>query len=155
MGVGIYSLDGSGNDKDRNSSYACRPFRELRKHNPLDLIRRTEILVYPGFLSGMGTERLLRSKATLGGLSCGLSSSWVWGSIMFYTINIIPLLTWFGYFYLQLLLWFTEQLFFLLDSYEQPRQHIKKKRHYFVNKGLVKAMVFPVGHVWMWELDYK
>ena len=33
----------------------------------------------------------------------------------------------------------------LLASYDQPRQHIKKQRHYFVNKGhLVKAMVFPV-----------
>ena len=31
------------------------------------------------------------------------------------------------------------------ESYEQPRQHVKKQRHYFVNKGLsVKAMVFPV-----------
>ena len=30
-------------------------------------------------------------------------------------------------------------------SYNQPRQHIKKQRHYFVNKFcLVKAMVFPV-----------
>ena len=29
--------------------------------------------------------------------------------------------------------------------YDQPRQHIKKQRHYFANKGpLVKAMVFPV-----------
>ena len=35
----------------------------------------------------------------------------------------------------------------LLGSYEQPRQHIKKQRHYFVSKGpvhLVKAMVSPV-----------
>ena len=33
----------------------------------------------------------------------------------------------------------------LLESYEQPRQHIKKQRHYFANKvHLVKAMVFPV-----------
>ena len=31
------------------------------------------------------------------------------------------------------------------ESYEQPRQHIEKQRHYFVNKVcLVKAMVFPV-----------
>ena len=31
------------------------------------------------------------------------------------------------------------------ESYDQPRQHIKKQKHYFVNKGpLVKAMVFPV-----------
>ena len=29
------------------------------------------------------------------------------------------------------------------ESNDQPRQHIKKQRHYFVNKGLVKAMVFP------------
>ena len=29
--------------------------------------------------------------------------------------------------------------------YDQSRQHIKKQRHYFVNKvHLVKAMVFPV-----------
>ena len=31
------------------------------------------------------------------------------------------------------------------ESYDQPRQHIKKQRHYFVNKVLlVKAMAFPV-----------
>ena len=31
------------------------------------------------------------------------------------------------------------------ETYDQPRQHIKKQRHYFVNKiRLVKAMVFPV-----------
>ena len=30
-------------------------------------------------------------------------------------------------------------------SYDQPRQHIKKQRHYFVNKAhLVKVMVFPL-----------
>ena len=30
-------------------------------------------------------------------------------------------------------------------SYDQPRQHIKKQRHYFADKGpLVKAMVFPI-----------
>ena len=33
----------------------------------------------------------------------------------------------------------------LEGSYDQPRQHIKKQRHYFVNKVLlVKAMAFPV-----------
>ena len=32
------------------------------------------------------------------------------------------------------------------ESYDQPRQHIKKQRYYFANKGpsIVKAMVFPV-----------
>ena len=30
-------------------------------------------------------------------------------------------------------------------SYDQPRQHIKRQRHYFANKVcLVNAMVFPV-----------
>ena len=32
-----------------------------------------------------------------------------------------------------------------MKSYDQPGQHIKKQRHYFVNKvHLVKALVFPV-----------
>ena len=31
------------------------------------------------------------------------------------------------------------------ESYNPPRQHIQKQRHYFANKGpLVKAMDFPV-----------
>ena len=35
-------------------------------------------------------------------------------------------------------------------SYEQPRQHIKKQRHYFANKGLSsKGYGFSSGHVWM------
>ena len=40
------------------------------------------------------------------------------------------------------------------ESYDQPRQHIKKQRHYFVNKGLPnQGYGFSRGHVWMWELD--
>ena len=35
-------------------------------------------------------------------------------------------------------------------------QHIKKQRHYFVNKGLSsQGYGFSGSHVWMWELDYK
>ena len=31
------------------------------------------------------------------------------------------------------------------ESYDQPRQHIKKQRYYFANEvHFVKAMVFPV-----------
>ena len=42
------------------------------------------------------------------------------------------------------------------ESYDQPRQHIKKQRHYFVNEGLSsQGYGFSSGHVWMWELDYK
>ena len=41
-------------------------------------------------------------------------------------------------------------------SYDQPRQHIKKQRHYFVNKGpSSQGYGFSSSHVWMWELDYK
>ena len=41
-------------------------------------------------------------------------------------------------------------------SYDQPRQHIKKQRHYFANKGLSSQNYgFSSSHVWMWELDYK
>ena len=41
-------------------------------------------------------------------------------------------------------------------SYDQPRQHIKKQRHYFANKGpSTESYGFSRGHVWMRELDYK
>ena len=41
-------------------------------------------------------------------------------------------------------------------SYDQPRQHIKKQRHYFANKGLSsQSHGFSSSHVWMWELDNK
>ena len=36
------------------------------------------------------------------------------------------------------------------ESYEQPRQHIKKQRHYFANKGSSSQHYgFSCGHVWM------
>ena len=42
------------------------------------------------------------------------------------------------------------------ESYEQPRQHIKKQRHCFANKGLSsQGYAFSSGHLCMWELDYK
>ena len=42
------------------------------------------------------------------------------------------------------------------ESYDQPRQHIKKQRHYSSNKGpSTKTEGFSSIHVWMWELDYK
>ena len=41
-------------------------------------------------------------------------------------------------------------------SYDQPRQHIKKQRHYFADKGpSSQSYGFSNSHVWMWELDYK
>ena len=42
------------------------------------------------------------------------------------------------------------------ESYEQPRQHIKKQRHYFANKGPSSQIYgFSGTHVWMRELEYK
>ena len=41
-------------------------------------------------------------------------------------------------------------------SYDQPRQHIKKQKHYFAHKNLSsQSYCFSSSHVWMWELDYK
>ena len=43
-----------------------------------------------------------------------------------------------------------------MESYDQPRQHIKKQRHYFVNKRLsIQGYGVSSSHVWIWELDYK
>ena len=36
------------------------------------------------------------------------------------------------------------------ESYDQPRQHIQKQRHYFANKGpSSQGYGFSSGHVWM------
>ena len=40
--------------------------------------------------------------------------------------------------------------------YDQPRQSIKKQRHYFANKvPCSQSCGFSSSHVWTWELDYK
>ena len=42
------------------------------------------------------------------------------------------------------------------ESYDQPGQHIKKQRHYFVNKCPSSLSCgFSSSHVWIWELKYK
>ena len=42
------------------------------------------------------------------------------------------------------------------ESYDQARQHIKKQRHYFANRGpSSQGSGLSSSHVWMWELDYK
>ena len=39
---------------------------------------------------------------------------------------------------------------------DQPRQHIKKQRHYFANKGpSSQSYGFSRSHVWMLKLDHK
>ena len=41
-------------------------------------------------------------------------------------------------------------------SYDKPRQHIKKQRHYFADKDLYsQSYGFSCSHVWMRELDHK
>ena len=40
------------------------------------------------------------------------------------------------------------------ESYDQSRQHIKKQRHYFANKGpSSQGYGFSSGHVLVWKLD--
>ena len=39
--------------------------------------------------------------------------------------------------------------------WDQPRQHIKKQRHYFANRGPSSQGFGFSSNVWMWELDYK
>ena len=42
------------------------------------------------------------------------------------------------------------------ESYDRPRQHVKKQRHYFANKGLSsQSYGFSSSHVQMRELDHK
>ena len=42
------------------------------------------------------------------------------------------------------------------ESYDQPRQHIEKERHYFANKGpSSQGYGFSSDHLWMCELDCK
>ena len=43
-----------------------------------------------------------------------------------------------------------------MKTYDQPRQHIKKQRHYFANKDpSSQSYDFSSSQVWMWELDEK
>ena len=42
------------------------------------------------------------------------------------------------------------------NSYVKSRQHFKKQRHSFANKGpSSQGYGFSRNHVWMWELEYK
>ena len=42
------------------------------------------------------------------------------------------------------------------ESYDQPRQHIAKQRHYFAKiVSSIQGYGFSSGHVWMWELDWE
>ena len=44
----------------------------------------------------------------------------------------------------------------LKETYDQPRQHRKKQRHYFANKGpSSQSHGFSSSHVLMWELAHK
>ena len=42
------------------------------------------------------------------------------------------------------------------ECYDQPRQHVKKQRHYFVSKGpSSQGYGFSSSHVWMWVRLYR
>ena len=45
---------------------------------------------------------------------------------------------------------------YCVKRHNQPKQHIKKQRHYFANKGSSsQSYGFSSSHIWMWELGYK
>ena len=47
-------------------------------------------------------------------------------------------------------------IFIVFKSYNKPRQHIKKQRHHFANKGpYSQSYVFSSSHVQMWKVDQK
>ena len=53
-------------------------------------------------------------------------------------------------------LWNEKMLAPWKKNYDQCKQHIKKQRHYFANKGLSsQSYGFSSSHVWMIELDCK
>ena len=75
-------------------------------------------------------------------------ATWFW-CFFFYHLNI-----------LQFSFWPWNREFVALDRqhhlYHFPRQHIKKQRYYFANKGLSShSYGCSSSHVWMWELDHK
>ena len=42
------------------------------------------------------------------------------------------------------------------ESYDKPKQHIKKQRHYIADKGpSSQSYGFSSSHAWMCELDHK
>ena len=52
--------------------------------------------------------------------------------------------------------WNYKTLTYWKKSYDKPKQHIKKQRHYFANKGpSSQSYGFSSNHIWTWELDYK
>ena len=49
-----------------------------------------------------------------------------------------------------------KDVYSLQEKFWWPRQHIKKQRYHFVNKGpSSQGYGFPSSHIWMWEFDYK
>ena len=42
------------------------------------------------------------------------------------------------------------------ESYDESRQHVKRQRHHFINKGpCSQSYGFSSSHIQMWELDHK
>ena len=42
------------------------------------------------------------------------------------------------------------------ESYDKPRQHIKKQKHHFADKGpYSQGYGLSSSHIWMWELEHK
>ena len=52
--------------------------------------------------------------------------------------------------------WISKTLAPWKKSYDKPREHIKKQRHYLADKGpFSQSFGFSSSHVWMWEFDHN
>ena len=91
--------------------------------------KKKEKKIHKAIIAAIGSIDTLKSGSTLPVRDCLLNLFWYW---------TMPLITpW-------------------KESYDQLRQHIKKRRHFFANKGpSSQGYGFSSGQVWMWELDYK
>ena len=80
-----------------------------------------------------------------------------WVIFLFLSVpHLYPLICWWTFYVASMswLLWIVlPSLTPWKESYDQPRQHIKKQRHYLVNKSpSSQGYGFSISHVWMWEL---
>ena len=89
--------------------------------------------------------RVFSNKSTLPWASWSIGVSALASVLLMNTQDWSPL-EWTG--------WISLQSKGLARVFSNTRQHIKKQRHYFPNKGpYSQGYGFSSGHVWMWKLD--
>ena len=79
--------------------------------------------------------------------------------IFLFLLKILPFRKWFHKVKSHIMFSPLQNSYFAIiwkNSYDKPRQCIKKQRHHFPDKGPYRQSYdFSSSHVWMWELNYK